>query len=109
MGHSFFACGCVKSYSHYGNNMVILYKVGNQSLSSPSHTTLRHVPRRSSILPQRHLFTLFIMAKNPGKILKVPQQKNEQRKCGTFTQWSIIQLLKDNIVKVAGKWIELEN
>jgi hypothetical protein len=34
---------------------------------------------------------LFIITrKNPD----VPQQRNGYRKCGTFTQWSITQLLK---------------
>ena len=30
------------------------------------------------------------------------------RKCGTFTQWTITQVLKSDIMKFADKWVELE-
>jgi hypothetical protein len=36
---------------------------------------------------------LFIIPET-GKNPDAPQQRNEYRKCGTFTQWSTTQLLK---------------
>ena len=30
-------------------------------------------------------------------------------KCGTFTQWSTIQLLKTECMKFLGKWMDLED
>ena len=42
-------------------------------------------------------------------LIIVPQLRNGLRKWGTFTQWDITQLLKNNdIMKHAGKWMELE-
>ena len=39
-----------------------------------------------------------------------PQQRNGYRKCGTFTQWSTTQLLKNNeFMKFLGKWMDLED
>jgi hypothetical protein len=35
---------------------------------------------------------LFIIGRSRGKKLDVPQQRNGYRKCGTFTQWSTMQL-----------------
>lgn len=32
-----------------------------------------------------------------------------KRKGGSFTQWNISRLLKNYIMKFAGKWIKLEN
>jgi hypothetical protein len=52
--------------------------------------------------------SLFIIARN-WKDPDVPQQRNRYRKCGTFTQWSVTQLLKNNkIMKFRGKWMDLE-
>jgi hypothetical protein len=31
------------------------------------------------------------------------------RKCGTFTQWTTTQLLKNEFMKFLGKWIYLED
>jgi hypothetical protein len=31
------------------------------------------------------------------------------RKCGSFIQWGIIQLLNKGITNFAGKWLELES
>jgi hypothetical protein len=45
-----------------------------------------------------------------GNNPNVPQWKNGYRKCGSFTQWNTIQLLKnENIMNFVGKWMELEN
>jgi hypothetical protein len=30
------------------------------------------------------------------------------RKCGTFTQWNTTQLLKNEFMKILGKWMDLE-
>ena len=32
----------------------------------------------------------------------------DTKKCGTFTQWSTTQLLKDELMKFLGKWLDLE-
>jgi hypothetical protein len=37
---------------------------------------------------------IFIIARIWKKNPDVPQQRNGYRKCGTFTQWNITQLLK---------------
>ncbi|KAL6086622.1 hypothetical protein STEG23_023326, partial [Scotinomys teguina] len=45
-----------------------------------------------------------------GNNLDAPQLKNGLRKCSTVTQWSTTQQRKNNdIMKFAGKWMELEN
>ena len=51
---------------------------------------------------------LFIIAR-AGKNPDVPQQRNGYRKCGTFTQWSTTQLLKNEFMKLLGKWMYLED
>ena len=43
-----------------------------------------------------------------GKNPHAPQQKNGYIKCGTFTQWSTSQLLKNEFMKFLGKWMDLE-
>lgn len=51
---------------------------------------------------------LFLKAINWNS-LDAPQQKNGQRKHGTFTLWNTSQLVKKNkIMKFASKWMELE-
>ncbi|KAL6030873.1 hypothetical protein STEG23_023922 [Scotinomys teguina] len=47
--------------------------------------------------------------KEPINNLNTPQLKNGLMKCGTYTQWSITQQKKDNIMKFAGKRKKLEN
>ena len=32
----------------------------------------------------------------------------DTKKCGTFTQWSTTQLLKNELMKFLGKWLDLE-
>ncbi|KAL6053638.1 hypothetical protein STEG23_018871 [Scotinomys teguina] len=45
----------------------------------------------------------------PENNLDALQLKNGLRKCGTYAQWSTTQQRKNNIMKFAGKWMELEN
>ena len=50
---------------------------------------------------------LFIIARS-WKEPRCPSQRNGYRKCGTFTQWSTTQLLKENkFMKSLGKWMDL--
>jgi hypothetical protein len=42
------------------------------------------------------------------KKLRCTTWKNGHRKCGSFAQWNVIQLLR-GIMSFAGKWTELEN
>ena len=51
---------------------------------------------------------LFIIARS-WKKPRDHQQKNGYRKCGTFTQWSTTQLLKNEFMKFLGKWMHLED
>jgi hypothetical protein len=52
--------------------------------------------------------TINVNAGNRSWVL--PQQRNGYRKCGTFTQWSTTQLLKNNeFMKFLGKWMYLED
>lgn len=56
------------------------------------------------------IVTLFIIARDCNN-LDIPVPKNgggeTQQNCGTFTQQSITQLLKNDTMKFAGKWKEL--
>ena len=42
-----------------------------------------------------------------GNNLDISHQKNEWRKRGTFTQWSITQPLENDVMKFARKYMEL--
>jgi hypothetical protein len=52
---------------------------------------------------------LFIIARS-WKAPKCPSTEECIRKCGTFTQWSTTQILKNaDFMKFLGQWLELEN
>ena len=76
--------------------MAASQKIENQSNSWPSDTTLGHIPKDAQSYLNDTCSTMFIAAAAalfiPGNNLDYLEPKNEERKCGTFTQWNIIQL-----------------
>ena len=59
------------------------------------------IPKRHSNLPQRHLLNyahISFIRKQP-ETENIPQPKNGERKCNTFTQRSITQIFKNYIMK----------
>ena len=50
---------------------------------------------------------LFIIART-WKNLDVHQQMNGKESCGTYTQWSITQPLKNTVESVLMRWMKLE-
>jgi hypothetical protein len=52
-----------------------------------------NVPTGNKNACSMFIAVLFIIG--PGKNPDVPQQRNGYRKCGTFTQWSTTQILKE--------------
>lgn len=83
--------------------------VGTQSTSRSSYTTLGHIPKGFVTLPQGHLLNhtsaIFILART-GNNLHVPQQKNRLKKWDTFIKRNISHLLKNDIMKFSGKWMD---
>jgi hypothetical protein len=113
--HSSIAGGIASLYNHSGNqsgdssgNWDYFY-LKTQAYHSflCTQKMLQHVTRTHDPLCSSQPYLSEPEARdNPD----VPQQKNGSRKCGTFIQWSTIQLLKSNeFMKLAGKWMELEN
>ena len=91
-------------------SMEVPQKTGNWSASKPSYATFGHIPEKHFILPQRHLLKYvhrsFIHNRQTLETSEIPL--NQRGKHGTFTQWSVAQMLKDDIMNVAGKWMEIE-
>ena len=88
---------CKFLYSLWKSIMSVSQKIESQSSSRLSYTPLRHMPKRCSVISQRYLLNCKNVIHNgeePGYNLDAPQPKNGKRKCGTFTEWNITQLLK---------------
>ena len=94
-------------------NMVVLQKIGNQSTSRCSYTTLEHILQGHFILLPEHLLShvhcRFIHNSNL-KQSKYPSVEELIRKYATFTQWIVhtIQSLSKDIMKFVSKGMEFE-
>ena len=67
---------------------------GGSSNTSPGHIYPEDVPTgKKDACSTMFIAALFIIAE-AGKNPNVPQETNGSRKCGTFTQWSTMHLLK---------------
>ena len=81
----------------------------NQSTSLSSYTTLRCIPKGFFIPLYGCLFNhvhccSFYNSQKLETTLHAPEQKNELRKCSTFAQVNVIELLKNYIINFQGKW-----
>ena len=77
------------STANIQTNTAVSKKTENKSASSPSYTTLRHIPKGFSILSQRYFLNyvhcyFFIIAKN-WKQLRCPSVKECIKICGKYT------------------------
>jgi hypothetical protein len=57
------------------------------------------VPKNSSLIYSIQKLERTLMSLN----------RRMDRKCGTFTQWNITHLLKNEFMKFLGKWMDLED
>ncbi|KAL6035709.1 hypothetical protein STEG23_008664, partial [Scotinomys teguina] len=88
-------------------NMVVSQKIGNHSTSRPSYTTLGHIPKEYTIIPQGHMFnyvssSIIHNSPEPGNNLDARQLKNALRKGGTYTMKYYAAEKKNDIMKYAG-------
>jgi hypothetical protein len=82
--------------------------IGRSSNTSPGHIHPEDVPTgNKDTCSTMFIAALFIIARS-WKGPRCPQKRNGYRKCGTFTQRSTTQQLKQ-FMKFLGKWMHLED
>jgi hypothetical protein len=97
--HSSTAGGIANLYNYSGNQSGMIPQKLDIVLPEDPATPLLGMYPKDAPLYQKHtcstmfVAALFVIARS-WKQPSVPQQKNEYRKCGPFTQWSTIQLLR---------------
>ena len=94
-------------------SMVLSQKTGNQSTLRPSYITCGHISKRCSIIPQGHVFIMFIAAlfviTGTWKQPRCPSTKEWIKKMWYVYTMEYYTAVKNNdIRKFEDKWMELE-
>ncbi|KAL6079228.1 hypothetical protein STEG23_026485 [Scotinomys teguina] len=96
------------------SSMVNSQKIGNHSSSRPSHTTLGPIPKECPVIPQGHMLNYvhssIICNSQNLETTSMPSTEEWIRKMWFIYTMEYYAAEKNNdIMKFAGKWMELEN
>ncbi|KAL6031654.1 hypothetical protein STEG23_018075 [Scotinomys teguina] len=96
------------------SSMVNSQKIGNHSSSRPSHTTLGHILKECPVIPKGHMLNYvhssIICNSQNWKQPRCPSTEEWIRKMWYIYTMEYYAAEKNNdIMKFAGKWMELEN
>ncbi|KAL6068543.1 hypothetical protein STEG23_000946 [Scotinomys teguina] len=96
------------------SSMANSQKIGNHSSSRPSHTTPGHIPKECPVIPQGHMLNYvhssIICNSQNLKQPRCPSTEEWIRKLWYIYTMEFYTAEKNNdIMKFAGKWMELEN
>ncbi|KAL6036643.1 hypothetical protein STEG23_013192, partial [Scotinomys teguina] len=95
------------------SSMANSQKIGNHSSSKPSHTTLGHIPKECPVIQQGHMLNYvhsIIVIARTWKQPRCPSTEEWIRKMWYKHTMVYYTAEKNNdIMKFAGKWMELEN
>jgi hypothetical protein len=95
-------------------NLEVLQKIGNRSMWRPSYTTLGNIPKRCPIITKGHVhqYAHSCLICNSKKLEKCRLSLNwwmNTKKWFLCTTEYCSSIKYKDIMKFAGKWIELEN
>ncbi|KAL6037808.1 hypothetical protein STEG23_009132 [Scotinomys teguina] len=96
------------------SSMANSQKIGNHSSSRPSHTTLGHIPKECPVIPQGHMLNYVhsstICNNQNLETTQMPFNRRIDRKMWYIQTMEYYTAEKNNdIMKFAGKWMDLEN
>ncbi|KAL6053905.1 hypothetical protein STEG23_005770 [Scotinomys teguina] len=96
------------------SSMANSQKIGNHSSSRPSHTTPGHIPKECPVIPQGHMFNYvhssIICNSQNLETTQMPFNRRMDKENVVHIHNGVLRSRENNdIIKFAGKWMELEN